>query len=372
MKKTILSVTLCASVAACGGVDETTGSPNGLGILDGGADGSFLGLDATIGDFQVDGSLSAFDASTVDANADIIGKADDSCGSIEGTSEVARAPVDIVLALDTSGSMFDEMCNVGQNLQTFADGVGETSHVVAAYNMASLGILTWPFCGTYDPLADTTLSKDPQRYLHADIRVNSNDALQRLLDGYDNYAGFLRSGAPTHFIVVSDDESDLAASAFQQQMEAKLGHPFYFHAIVPDGQNGCRGSAIGQQYLDLADATGGVKLPICATDWSGLFTQLQAAVVATATLPCDFAIPDAPLGTKVDTSMVSVFFTPAGGASESLPLVQDEASCSSNTAWYFDDPLNPTRMLLCPATCDATKQSAKLNIAFGCEPPTIN
>lgn len=293
-----------------------------------------------------------------------------SCAAINAQAELMRGPVDIVIALDTSLSMAPQICNVSANLTKFANGVGSTSHVVTVYEMGILGGFTAALCGGADPLAATPLASDAQRYLHNTGNVDSWNALSVLLNQFDSYKSFLRPTAPTHFIVVSDDESTMASAEFKTKMEQKLGHGFFFHAIVATG-NGCLGASVGNQYLMLADATMGQKLPICTQDWSQLFAKLESAVAASAPLPCDFDIPPAPTGKTFNANEVSVVFTPPGQPAAPFPLASSQAQCASNAAWFYDDPGAPKRIELCPTACSQVKAGGAISIAFGCASPIL-
>jgi hypothetical protein len=296
------------------------------------------------------------------------------CGSVRAEAELQPTPVDIIIALDTSGSMAPNVCNVSKNLTTFAAAVGENSHVVSIYEMGLLGLVTQAVCGSSDPLAMTELAKDSARYLHSAITVDSFNALTQIAGNYEAYEKFLRANAATHIIVVSDDESDpffggLTAADFKMQMDKKLGRPFFFHSIVADGKaTDCLYSRVGTQYLTLSEQTMGQKLSICAQDWSALFAQLEEAIVSTASIPCDFEIPPPPRGEALDPNAVQVVFRPTGSAEEQFPRADTASSCGSAAAWHYDDPEEPKRIALCPAACDAVKRSGKVDIAFGCEP----
>jgi hypothetical protein len=239
--------------------------------------------------------------------------------------------------------------------------------------MGVLGLATAGLCGTADPLAATPLAMDANRYLHRAVNVDSWNALSQLNAQFDSYKDFLRPDAPTHIIVVTDDQSDpfrggMLGADFKVAMEQKLGHPFFFHAIVADGTNGCLGSGIGTEYLSLADSTGGQKLSICATDWSVVFKQLEEAVASSAPLPCDFEIPPAPSGSNLDPDAVQVVFTPPGGDEAQFPRAGSVDKCGDEVAWHYDDATNPTRVELCPKACEAVKQGGGVNVAFGCAP----
>jgi hypothetical protein len=306
-----------------------------------------------------------------DGGSDVIG-----CGSVRAAAELERGPVDIIIALDTSLSMAPQVCNVSTNLTAFAAAVGASSHVVSVYEMGLLGAATALLCGNPDPLAATPLASDATRYLHRAVNVDSWNALTQLNTQFDTYRSFLRPAAATHFIVVSDDQSDplrggTLAADFKAQMEQKLGHDFSFHSIVADGQAGCIGSAVGTEYLTLSDQTGGQKLSICATDWSVVFKKLEAAVISSAPIPCDFEVPEPPKGDELDPEAVQVVFAPQGGKEREFPRAASGDKCGNGTAWHYDDPKAATKIELCPAACEAVKQGGNVEIAFGCAPTFV-
>ncbi len=255
--------------------------------------------------------------------------------------------------------MGDEFLQVVSNLGVFAEGL-QTSGANAKVVMMNLfGLLV-------DPVRDSQFGMDPNRYKYLPVNVDSWNALRVLLDQYDNYKSFLRPGAPKHFVVVSDDESSMAADQFKTQMEAKLGGPFFFHAIVSDGT--CLGAFNrGTQYLNLADSTGGEKLPICSSDWTKLFKELESAVLESAPLPCDFEIPEPPAGQSLDENAVQVMFEPVGKAKTEFPKATDSAQCGDKLGWFY----NNDRVEFCPSACDLVKTGGSVAIGFGCEPTIL-
>jgi hypothetical protein len=173
--------------------------------------------------------------------------------------------------------------------------------------------------------------------------------------------------------VVSDDESrPMQAPAFKMEMERLLGHPFYFHAIVADGQNLCLGAAVGTQYLALADVTMGQKLSLCEQDWSVLFKKLEEAVAASAPLPCEFDVPPAPMGQTFSKDKVSVVYTAQGASAAPFPFANDESACGDRPGWHYDTKdAQPKRIQFCPAACTQVRTGGKISIAFGCKPPIV-
>jgi hypothetical protein len=353
----MISLLGALALTACGDTPPVRGGTGGGGSGDG---------DSGDGD-SGDGDSGDGDSGDGDGDGDDLPNVDKECGQIEQTAEVERGPVDIILGMDSSLSMAASICNVSSNLTAFAASVGENTHVAAVYNMGLLGAAAAGVCGQADPLAATPLAKDPKRYLHVNAALDSNDGLSVLVNSFDQYKGFLRKDAATHVIMLSDDNAQipfLLGAGFKTQMEAKLGHKFYYHAIVVPDLSCPTIGGVGTEHINLAKATGGKTLSICG-DFSKLFKELQAAVVATVPLPCDFEIPMAPAGEAVDVeSGVRVLFTPAGAKKKEFPRATESGKCGANEAWFAND--EQTRIEFCPSACELVKKGGALSIGFGC------
>lgn len=307
------------------------------------------------------------------------------CEAVEVTAMTALAPVDIVWVIDNSGSMSGEAMIIQMNMNNFAASIAASGidyHVVV---VTAAGFVNVP----------APLGTDTERFLRREVDVQSHNALERALADYPNYASFLRPSALTHFIFVTDDEAEgTLADGFRSQMMMNLGHSFVAHVIAsPPGSrhcptagfcppfpemNGCTGpngdaADNGQQYWNLATATGGQRLNICTPDWSGLFTTLVASIAIPTPIPCEFDLPDPPDGMTFDRMRVNVVYTPStGGGPITFPFVgtPDGASCPvDGEGWFYDDPMMPTRILLCPSTCSrvTADDAGSVNIALGCE-----
>lgn len=369
-------------LAGCGSADPDTGgrAPSGGGT--GGATAGVGGGAAATG-----GAGGGYVPDVIGGAAGLAGAGPEGgtggmdpaeCSSVSQTAEVMAGPVDIVWAIDTSLSMVDEIAAVNANITNFAtmiSGAGIDHHVV--------------MLASNDVAAGTPLAADPAHYLYTLAGVDSNNALQVMLDLYPTYSTFLRPDAPLHFVVVTDDESFLAGDQFRTQMEMVSGKPFIFHAIASENASGdpalpapcigacgipglCSAFAAGVQYYALADATGGQKSSICAADWSTVFGPLQEAVISSVPLPCDYAIPPPPDGETLDPAKVNMEFTAQGTTTPMLlPRAPSEAECMTNAAWFYDDPAAPTQLRLCPAACELAQSGGTVDIAFGCETVVI-
>lgn len=97
--------------------------------------------------------------------------------------------------------------------------------------------------------------------------------------------------------------------------------------------------------------------------------QKKLKEIAGAELACEYLLPvTGKNGDPVDPKKVNVDYYTGGGSGQALVNVPNEAACVLN-GWYYDDPVNPTRIILCPATCASVQNDpgAKIQILLGCE-----
>lgn len=124
---------------------------------------------------------------------------------------------------------------------------------------------------------------------------------------------------------------------------------------------------VDQSFANLVAAHGGSDAAILvgATNVEEEFRQALLRVRGDA-VPCEYLLPDQVQDGEVAISHVNVEVTPgmAGGDPRLLP---QDAACSGD-GWRYDDPAQPTAIVLCPATCDALKQDlgASIRIVLGC------
>lgn len=282
-------------------------------------------------------------------------------------SKIVEGIADIVMFIDTSGSMDDETKWVQQNLNAFAtliDTANVDSHVVLIGEAG--GDLCVP-----EPLGGPNCTDGPN-FRHVHVSVGSNDGLEIVRDTYPIYADFLREGATTNFVAISDDNSDLSASKFTTWVNAQTNPGFSadwkFHSIVAMGPIpivGCIGGAFGGLvYLQLSNNTGGATYPVCNTDWTAMLGQLANSVVGSIDAACIYSVPDSDQLAGADTvtlawhgPQVTMFF--ARKASE--------ADCGPQGGWFVDDPAAPEHVILCPASCDALT-TGDLALTMSCDP----
>jgi hypothetical protein len=86
-----------------------------------------------------------------------------------------------------------------------------------------------------------------------------------------------------------------------------------------------------------------------------------------AAIPCQLQIPPAPSGQTLDLNRVNVGVCNANGDTQTTFYVQNEDRCESSGGWYYDDPANPERIILCEASCDTVSvPGAQLYFSVGC------
>lgn len=114
-------------------------------------------------------------------------------------------------------------------------------------------------------------------------------------------------------------------------------------------------------------AQGGTGTPYDVSGNVSQFAQVMSDIRSTA-LGCEFVIPE-PEEEEFDVNKVNVKYYPGGNPpAEELPQADDLADCGGGPGWYFDNPANPTKIILCPDSCDSVENDpeAKVSIAFGC------
>jgi hypothetical protein len=381
--KSLIVLGLIGSAAlACGGGDKRFGddpAPAGGG---GAPQSGQLGG----GDQGQNGDLGPGNDSKPDPNAQCAAE----------VMSAQRAEVDIIVVIDTSGSMSEETQQVQQNINNFAQSIGNSGldyRVIMIAEKNTPPPIPFPFpvpptgiC-TPPPLGGANCADNPPRYFHIPETVGSTDSLQIILSTYDSkWKQHLRPTAYKVFIEITDDNSAMDWQTFDSQLLAKApagmfgtaqSRKYIFNSICgwqdstpPLSGQKC-GSAVntGDQYQHLSQVTNGVIDSVCKTSYANVFNNIAKGLVTT--LGCEFAVPVPKNGGAVDPTKVVVNYTPGGQTQASaLTQVTDASKCGSiPNAWYYDNNTAPTKIIFCQGLCDtAGKDTAgKLEIALGCK-----
>lgn len=319
------------------------------------------------------------------------------CTGVSSTAVPQLQPADIIIAVDTSGSMSEESDEVQANLNNFAQIIGTSgvdAHVVLISDATVC--IPAPLGSGQCAGADTNLPK----YLHVGNIVNSTDGLQVILDTYPQWKDSLRPGATKTIFIVTDDNSDLSAGAFSStllQLDPPTFQGFKFDAICaqsdplacfgfscPAGNSCCYSpvgfgcdsyaAAEGTVYAQLTAQTGGILADLCAQDFDPIFQNMAEGVVTSSQLSCTYDIPPPPEGETLNPDQVNVTFTPGGGSEMPIYNVPGGlGACGANGGWYYDDPQNPTQILICPSTCTTLQNDVNgtVDVVFGCDTEVV-
>lgn len=249
---------------------------------------------ATVGTLKVD-SNDPRGTRTADQSAE------GASGPVTETFEVtADPPIDILFAIDRSGSMSDDARALGNAFQDF---IAEIDLVTTDWR---IGVVT----------------KDDGCFNRGIISASTPDYQGVFLDavsgglgifGYDNTeallalidtalrntgpsgcnAGFVRGNAVLHIVAISDEpeQSGQTADYWVARYQANMTDPnLVIVSTVADVLASCGSGAAG--YVEAADLTGGLKLNICSRNWSTFASTLGAASAATLQTWLLSATPD--------------------------------------------------------------------------------
>lgn len=302
---------------------------------------------------------------------------DEDCAAFSATGKVVQKPADIIVVVDNSPSMVDETNAVQDNLNDFSQqivGAGIDIRVLlmtaypdpnAAESIDTGVCIEPPLGGGGCPLEDD----NQPIFAHMQQIIGSEHALAKILSTHQNWKPMMRPDSVKHIIVVSDDDSYVSAAEFDEQFRAldPTYEDYVFHGIVSTSNCPASG-AIGEEYLALAEMTGGVIGDLCDQQFQPTFDVLSTAVSSGTTLACEWPLPDAPEGKTIDPDSVEIVLE-IDGVSVAPPRVEGPDACVlGEHGWYYDDPEEPTKLVACPTTCDAVTAagSAELDIDVGC------
>ena len=345
------SALLVVLLAACGG------KPNAL--VDG-------------GESAVNDAAAIEDAAIADARAN--SDAATNCVAVQAAAAAVSPSADLVIAVDSSGSMSTELGLVRDNLNTLTSIVslsGVDLHLV----LISSNDLCVPVpLGSGSCPADEVLPG----YRHVDQVVGSNNALSLIVSSYSQWQSSLRADASKTMLVVSDDDSALDAATFLSQLQA-IDPPSFDNVVVsslagsrepvaclseclagtpcPCVTDGCSvvlSSAEGVEYKSLSSSTGGAFYDLCSQDFAGPLNEVALGILQ-RTPTCRFSLPAIPNGGSFDAALVDVSVGVSGTALDSVPHVQSAADCAATEGWFYDDNAAPTLVELCPSVCDTVQ-----------------
>lgn len=360
---------------------------------------------------------------------------DAACASTSAEVTVERLPVDIIWVLDNSSSMAPAIDQVRMGLNAFAEQIYASGLDYRVILLSLRGTTAptgrYAIC-VPPPLAGAGCADGPN-FFHVDVDIRSTQPIEQFLGTLGQTPGYvetdaigsapwrslLRDGATKTIVVVTDDNArtcvrnggTACASSDPPVTETSLedfpggGNPFNsrtlgpgirtaaygtlfegytFDAIYGWGSetdpsvtcmfsDGSEPSSPGYTYTTLVARTGGVRAQICdgPAAWGPFFDAVATSVVRSSRIACDLALPPPPDGSVLDPRRVNVQVRGASGTT-TLPYTGSESACDpARGGWYYDDATTPSRVILCPSSCDFARSetattSGGLDVVFGC------
>ncbi|MEM7468643.1 MAG: hypothetical protein AAF387_17375 [Pseudomonadota bacterium] len=218
--------------------------------------------------------------------------------------------VDIVMLIDKSGSMFDDIAEVIANAQTFAatlksNGSDFRFAISVRDNGCVAGDVPWIDNATAETdipdIVDAMIALDESHGVNTERGFTLAEAALspgNLAEGGCN-AGLLRDDARLDLVFISDEpEQSVEAwtyyvSAFTQLKSDR--REVKFHAIAGDYPFGCSSASAGTGYYEGTVQTGGYFLSICTTNWASeleLLANANAISLNTSFSLSSYAVPD--------------------------------------------------------------------------------
>ncbi|MBK9262526.1 MAG: hypothetical protein IPM54_22315 [Polyangiaceae bacterium] len=351
--------------------------------------------------------------------------ADAACAATASEATVEKLPVDIIWMVDNSSSMEPAVTEIRNGLNAFAALIA-SKNLDYKVIMLSLrdketkitynGGTRYPVC-IPEPLAGDADCGNGPRFFQASLDIYSTQPLEQFLGTLGQTTGYqpgdqrgcepwkqeLRPNATKTIVVVTDDNARLSASQFETFGGGKnpfnsltlppgILHPSWnglFDSYIFSGiygwesnndpsvictfPDGTQPPSSGPTYTTLVQKTKGVRAKLCdgSAAWQPFFDAVAQAIYASAKLNCELSIPTPPNGT-IDPTLVNVALV-SGGQSTYLPGVANAAACGAEGGWYYDDPANPQKVILCKTSCDEAQamvgpdKPGKIEVLFGCE-----
>ncbi len=322
-----------------------------------------------------------------------------------------KKPVDVIMVIDNSCSMTEEIQAVETNVNTnFATIIGNSGLdyriiLLSRHGAATVGqsiCIAPPLSGNATCTPPPPTPTNGTRFFHYSTEIGSTDSLSKILSTYNapgsegtgpmGWSGWLRPDAYRTFIEITDDnENRTTAAQFDQRVmaltPARFGtaqnRNYVFHSIVGVAAKANPSEAYqpgeavvttrcstavnaGNTYQDLSKLTGGLRFQMCQPNlYNTVFQAVAQGVIASSQVACDFSLPTPPAGTSLSIR-IYVAYTPGnGGAVTEFTQIANSSTCDSGK-FYVEN----MRVVLCSQTCTAIRADpmAKVAVRFSCEP----
>jgi hypothetical protein len=407
-------------------------SPAGESAPGAASESGAAGTAATAGTGENDPDVTGF----VDENESPFVPVDEenACAVERAETVESKDPVDIIVIVDNSASMGDELAaterNINESFAAILEDSGLDYRVIALTlhrraNRSSGGNQAATMLCVARPLSDLedcTSAPEPEfseRFFQYSTRIQSADSFDVLLDTYAppfdfddredqfgnaplGWSEWLRPGVKKVILELSDGNEDMAPDDFLRAMSeldpesfgADPGQPgFIFHSIVDVAEKvdltapylpseavepaTCSSSTTnslatsGEAYQEVSRLTGGLRFPICqSAAYDVVFREIAGRVIAQSNIACDFPVPEAPEGRTLNLDAVSVAIEHEGTGAQTSTLGQARVAADCAEDAFY---IENERITLCPDVCSAVRgeEGARVDVLFGCQSTII-
>jgi hypothetical protein len=357
--------------------------------------------------------------------ADLTQPKPDACAAVTAMATLTKKPVDIIVIVDNSASMSEEIAGIQSNINNNfamiigASGLDYRVIMLSRYNQSNYSGGYYRVCIKGPLGGNTNCDTEPKpintsRFFQYNHIIDSWDTFKQILGTYNvrdpscpaapaacsaanGWSDWLRPDALKVFINFTDDMSDTTYSSFETSLFAltpamfgdATNRNYVWYSVVGLKENSPATKAYapadaivttycstaydpGQDYQHLSQITGGLRFPVCQTaSFDVVFQAVANGVVQGAKVACAFEVPDAPGGEKVDINTVEVKYTPSnGGPPKTFSKVDDLGHCTTSGNFYIaqDADLGTSQIVLCPDACTGVQgdDQAQIGVTFDC------
>lgn len=165
-------------------------------------------------------------------------------------------------------------------------------------------------------------------------------------------------------VLISGSEPDACGGSAESAAEAAAA-ALAFDRPLPTYVLALRDLDSLQQIAQAGGTQGAVTLDGAVTE-DALTSGLDAIATRAS---CEYVLPEAARAYVPDR--INVKLT-EGGTATVLPSVGDAGSCDPERGgFYFDDPENPGRIVLCGSSCDRVLRGGRVDLEYGCPTATL-
>jgi hypothetical protein len=379
----ILPTAFCGCSSNDGGSAFANGSGiAGTGTMAGGSGGSTGSLSgSTTGIGPTTGTGAGSGGSTI---------APDAACAREGTVNI---PTDVLILQDKSGSMTclatDEFCQSGVGTPSRWDATSMAindfcTSPLATMNGVAVGLVFFGVqsastaaCSTCScNAADYAVPAVPIAALPGNASMiasaiaatppSGDTPTVPALQGAINYAkAYGMQGKRSAAVLLVTDGLPTGCGSYNTPAGAAQ--------VAADGYNGTpqistyvvgMGNVAALDAIALAGSGGMQHFIPTMGDVAGAITRALQQI--TGQVSCAYTIPQV----AVDPRKVYVQITVgSGGMPEDVSYVDSAAQCTAQGGWYYDNPTTPTKIILCPQTCDAVRSDpvhGGVDVLYGC------